>query len=703
MSQIPNPSLDKKSFNVDSNPLLHPYSAGTIPFDKILVHHYIPAIEEAIRIHNEEINDIINNPQTPDFENTIVAFEQSGLCLDHICLVFFNLLECNGTDEMLQLSEQIQSIVTEHTHNITLNEALFDRIALVWKQKEALSLDDEQSTLLKNTYDYFARHGATLVSEQRNRWKEINTELDTLSLRFSQNCLRSTHAYQLLLTQDSEVDGLPDFLLESMKGEASRADQQGWLVTLQAPCYRPFMTYAKRRDLREKLYRAYHSRASQGEFSNQEIIRRIVELRREKALLMEHTHFASYQLEDKMAKDAPTVIRFLHKLLDAYRPQALKDIRELEAFARSEEKDPDFILQPWDVQYYSERLKKERYDVSDELLKPYFPLPQVVEGIFGLAHTLYGLTFDRKSDIPLYHPDVEVYEVKDKNGHIGLLYTDFFPRTTKQSGAWMTEFKEQWKDADGKDNRPHISIVMNFTPPLNGQPALLTFDEVGTFLHEFGHALHGLLSRCTYRSLSGTHVAHDFVELPSQFMENYLTKKEFLVTFARHYQTQETIPDTLIDRIIRAKNFQAGYLCLRQLTFGLLDMAFHMQTAPLDSDFDLTDFERQATADTQILPTITGTWISCTFSHIFSGGYAAGYYGYKWSEVLDADAFAVFEKEGIFCSRTASRFRHLLERGGTISPDLLYRNFKGSAPSIEALMHRDGIENPMHTQSYTII
>lgn len=678
--------------SISDNPLL---SSGetlykAIPFDKIELAHYMPAIKYAIQSHNDEIAQIITQSEPPTFENTIETYECSGRLLDRVTAIFFNLLECDGTEEMMQLSEEIQPLISDHANDITLNEALFERISTVWQQRKELSLSDEQNMLLKEVYKGFTLSGAALKGEARDKWRKISLQLDSLTLQYGQNVLKATQAYRLRLTSEEELIGLPSFVVQSLREEAEKAGEEGWTVTLHAPSYRPFMTYSARRDLRKQLYLAFSSRATQEPHSNIPLIKQIVNLRHEKASLMQKDHFAALRLENTMAKTAPTVHALLDSLHTAYAPSAHQDIEEVTAFAREHSGDSEFVVQAWDFLYYSELLKKEKYAVDDALLKPYFPLASVTEGIFGLANRLYGLTFTQAPEVAKYHGEVIVYRVDDEKGnYIGLLYTDFFPRATKQSGAWMTEYKGQWIEKEGHNSRPHVSIVMNFSRPTADMPSLLTYDEVSTFLHEFGHALHGLLAQCTYSSLSGTNVAHDFVELPSQFMENFLTQREFLDTFARHYETGEAIPDALIQSLLKARNFQAGYLCLRQLTFGMLDMAYHTVTEEFDTD--VFTFENQAIAATRLLPEVQSSLISSSFSHIFAGGYAAGYYGYKWSEVLDADAFAVFEKEGLFNPHIAKRFRYLLEKGGSVEPDELYRQFKGDDPTVEALMKRDGI------------
>jgi len=680
---------------------------GAFPFDQLQTEHYLPAIKAGIQQQQQEIDAIVNNPEEPTFENTIVALENTGRMLNRVCSIFYNLLECNGTDEMHKISEEAQPLVSEHSLNVSLNEPLFARIQQVWEkstvngqQSPDCPLNTEQFRLLKETYDGYLRSGATLQGADRERWRAINTELDSLTLAFGQNVQKATAAWTYQLNPETDLAGLPGFVTEALK-------QKDYKIGLLATDYRPFMTYSSRRDLREMLAKAYGARCVGGEFDNTDNMRRIAVLRQEKAALLGFETFAHYRLDDTMAHTPEAVNGLLNQLLEAYRLPAQADVKEVADYARRKDGITDF--RGWDFSYYSELLKTEKYNVNDAQIKPYFPLENVKKGVFGLANRLYGITF-HKLDVPTYYDEVECFEVLDADSsYLGLLYTDFFPREIKRPGAWMTEFKGQWREADGSDSRPHISIVMSFSKPI-GQPgdsiytpALLTYDETETFLHEFGHSLHGLLTKCTYPSLSGTSVAHDFVELPSQFNENFLGKKEFLDTFAADYKTGEQIPQQLIDRLHEAQNYQAAYACLRQLSFGMLDMAFHsLGKGQEASDVreitqrypqlaDVEAFEMQAMEPTRLLPHTEGAMMSPSFTHIFSGGYAAGYYGYKWAEVLDADAFAVFEKEGLFNPDTAKRFRHLLESGDSVDPAELYRQFKGSDPDIKALMRRDGI------------
>lgn len=701
--------------DMTNNPFLEEWTLpyGAIPFDKISIEHYMPAIEAGIEAENKEIDAIVNNPEAPTFANTVEALGQTGRLLNRVAGVFFNLVECNGTEEMLELSEKLQPILTEHSLHISLNEALFKRIKTVWdNQHDDQSLTVAQRRLLKDVYDGYVRSGATLEGEARERWREITSSLDSLSLAYGQNVQKATGSWSYTLSEEKgELEGLPEFVKQSLK-------DNDYKLTLLAPSYRPFITYSSRRDLREMAWRAYNTRCVGGEYDNIDNMRQIVLLRQERAQLLGYKTFADYRLESTMAKTPATVNGLLNQLLEAYKPAALNDVREVEAYAHKHGLAAGDTLQPWDFSYYSEMLKTEKYSINDATIKPYFPLEEVKKGVFGLAGKLYGVSF-RKLDVPVYHPEVECFEVIDADSSfLGLLYTDFFPREVKRPGAWMTEFKGQWQEPDGTDSRPIIQIVMSFSKPIGtpGEegytPALLTYDECTTFLHEFGHSLHGLLTKCKYASQSGTSVAHDFVELPSQFNENFMRQKEFLDDFARNYKTGEAIPQELINNLQRANNFQAGYLCLRQLSFGMLDMAFHTigdktlsQNAAVAASQEhlvmnddatklpstIEEFEVTAMAPTAILPHVEGSMMGSAFTHIFSGGYAAGYYGYKWAEVLDADAFAVFEREGLFNKETAKRFRHLLESGDAIAPDELFREFKGGDPDIKALMKRDGI------------
>lgn len=675
-----------------SNPFLSKYRTpySTAPFDKIKTEHYEPAFEAGIRQHQQEIDAIVNQRSIPTFENTIEALDRSGDLLTRVSSVFFALLSAESNDEMMEISQRISPKLSEHSNNINLNEGLFQRVKAVYDNREKMNLTPEQTMLLNETYNGFVRSGANLSGTDKERYRQLSSELSQLTLTFGQNVLKETNRFSMLLTDETALEGLPDDIIEAAAELAREEGKEGWLFNLSYPSYVPFMKYSSRRDLREKMYRAYNSRCTGGEYNNLDIMKRIAEVRLEIARLMGKNTYAEYALERRMAQNSQNVYNLLNQLLEAYTPTALQEVKEVQGFAIGKE-GKNITLMPWDWSYYADKLKNAKYDLNDEMLKPYFELENVKKGIFGLATDLYGITFQKNEAIPVYHPEVEAFEVKDADGRmLAILYTDFHPRSGKRSGAWMTEFKGQWREENGEDSRPHITIVMNFTRPSGNQPALLTYDEVETFIHEFGHALHGMFANTTYPSLSGTNVYRDFVELPSQIMENWLSEKAFLDCFAVHYQSGEKIPAALVQKIRDAGNFNVGYACLRQLSFGLLDMAWHTITAPIDTD--VATFEQQATASTQILPTVEGTVTGAQFSHIFSGGYAAGYYSYKWAEVLDADAFSLFQERGIFDQKTATSFRkNILEKGGTEPPMELYKRFRGSEPSIEALMRRDGI------------
>lgn len=675
------------------NPLLEEFKTphSTPPFDKIELKDYKPAVDEAIKRHQAEIDAIISQKAAPDFENTIVALDRSGRLLESVTSIFFNLLNAESNDEMMELSQELSPILSEHSNNISLNEKLFERIKSVYDKRASLNLTREQQTLLENTYKSMQRKGANLKGKERDRYRELTMKLDKLSLTYGQNLLKASNSFELLLTDEADLAGLPESAREGAKMRAENKGKEGYLFNLSYPSFFPFMKYSSRRDLREKMYRAYNTRSLGGEFDNRENVRDIVETRKEIANLLGFKDWASYVLDNRMAKNSKNVYDLLDKLLAAYKPVAEKEVAEIREFAQKSE-GQNIDIMPWDWNYYSEKLKDAKYDLNDEMLKPYFELEKVKSGVFGLAERLYGLKFKRNTDIPVYHKDVEAFEVFDsKDNYLGVLYTDYYPRDGKQNGAWKTSFKEQWREADGTDSRPHVSLVMNFTHPTKDKPALLTYDEVGTFLHEFGHSLHTLLSRCTYSSLSGTSVLRDFVELPSQIMENWLDEKEFLDTFAAHYQTGEKMPKELIDKIVAASQYHSAYSCVRQLSFGYLDMGWHTLSDTIPTD--VIAFEYKAMSPTHILPTVDGTGMSCQFSHIFDGGYAAGYYGYKWAEVLDADAFSLFKKNGIFDRKTADSFRtNILEKGGSDDPMTLYKNFRGQEPSIDAIMQRDGVK-----------
>ena len=689
------------------NPLLlsawtTPYA--TVPFNDINIADFEPAIREAIKMHEAEIKQIIDNPNPPTFENTIEALEISGRLLERVSTIMENQLGAETCDELQQIAETTTPLLTEHYNNITFDKALFERVKSVYEKQSALL--PVQAKLLQDTYDSFVRHGANLSATEQDSYRELSEKLSLQSLRYGQNILKETAAFSLHLTDEEETDGLPQTALYAAAEEAKRRGLEGWVFTLQAPSFMPFMKYAKRRELRQKLYEAYTARCTHNdEYNNTPIAAEIADLYRQMAQLQGYTTYADYVLEQRMAEKRENVYELLTKLLQAYRPAAEKEIAEIKALAQEKDALADDFA-PWDTAYYANLLKERDYALDDEQLRPYFKLEYVIDGVFGLATRLYGITFRSRTDIAVYHPDVTVSEVLDADGSLlGILYLDFFPRESKRPGAWMTEYKGQWHEKEctahqtkSVDSRPHVSLVMNFTKPTADTPSLLTLGEVETFLHEFGHALHGLFADSTYKSLSGTNVYWDFVELPSQFMENFLTEQEFLNTFARHYVTGKPLPEELIARIIKARNFGEATACLRQLNFGLLDMAWYTQTEQnpaLHREEDMLRFEQQATADTRLLP-LRGSEkpMSVQFSHIFAGGYSAGYYSYKWAEVLDADAFSLFQERGIFDKETAQSFRrNILGRGGEEHPLTLYTRFRGRKPTIDALLKRTGIRH----------
>lgn len=666
---------------------------GTVPFDRIAVEHYAPAIREGIRRQNEEIDAIVHNPAPANFQNTILALELSGELLRRVETVFDNLLSAETNDAMQDLAKELMPLLSEHANNITLNEHLFERVKTAYEHRNDEALTAEQRKLTEDTYEGFVRSGANLQGADKEKYRDLSRQLSLLTLQFSENNLKETNDYQLVLTDNSQLKGLPESAIEAARETAKEKGQGGWIFTLQAPSYVPFLTYADDRELRKELYMAYNTKCTHpNACNNQEIVKQLVNTRLEIARLLGYKDYASYKLERRMAQNSENVYRLLRQLLEAYKPTALKEFAEVQAVAR-EEQGEDFVLMPWDWSYYSQKLKDRKFNINDEMLRPYFELENVKKGVFGLATRLYGITFRKNPEIPVYHKDVDAYEVFDRDGSfLAVLYTDFHPRAGKRSGAWMTSYKGQWIDQrTGENSRPHVSLVMNFTKPTQDKPALLTFGEVETFLHEFGHSLHGMFANSTYESLSGTNVYWDFVELPSQFMENFATEKEFLHTFARHYQTGELIPDELVQRLIDARNFNVAYACLRQVSFGLLDMAWYTRTTPFEGD--VRTYEKKAWAEAQILPQLEETCMSTQFSHIFAGGYAAGYYSYKWAEVLDADAFSLFRQKGIFNPEVAQSFReNILSKGGTEHPMTLYKRFRGQEPTIDALLIRNGIK-----------
>lgn len=676
------------------NPLLQPYHTlhDTTPFDRIRLEDYEPAIRKGMEAEDAEIQQIIDNPEAPTFENTVLALEQSGKLLDRVTTVLFNLMSAETCDELDAIAEKLMPELSEHANNISLNEKLFDRIKQVYQQKDRLTLTQEEQRLLEKTYDGFQRNGANLSEKDKETYRNLSMELSSLTLKFSQNHLKETNKYELVLTDEADLEGLPESTREAAALTAKEKGKEGWGITLQAPSYVPFMKYSKRRDLRKQLYLAYNTQCTHDdEFNNEEIVKKLVNLRMQIAQLLGFTDYADYVLRKRMAEDSTHVYKLLNDLLEAYTPKALQEVEEIKQLACKQE-GTDFQLMPWDFSYYAETLKEQKYALNEEELRPYFELEQVKQGVFGLATKLYGITFKENKDIPVYHPDVQAYEVFDRDGsYLAVLYTDFHPRAGKRSGAWMTSYKEQWIESDGTNSRPHVSVTMNFTKPTAEKPALLTFSEVNTFLHEFGHALHGMFANTRFQCMSGTNVYWDFVELPSQIMENFAIEKEFLNTFARHYQTGEPIPETLIQRIIDASNFNVAYACLRQVSFGLLDMAWYTRQTPFEGD--VKAYEKEAWKKAQVLPQPEETCMSVQFGHIMSGGYSAGYYSYKWAEVLDADAFSVFKEKGIFNTDVARSFReNILSKGGTEHPMTLYKRFRGQEPTIDALLKRNDIK-----------
>ncbi len=675
-----------------NNPLLGDFTTphNAPPFDKIKNEHYLPALEAGIKQGEQEVAAIKNNPEEPTFENTIVALDQVGRLLGRNAGIFFNLLSSETNDELQNIAQQVSPMLTNFQNDISLDPVLFERIKVVFDQKDQLELTPEQEMLLQNSYDGFVRSGANLSDKDKEKFREISTELSKLSLDFGENVLKETNAYEKHITDKDMLAGLPESALEAAAGKAKAKDKEGWLFDISMPSYLAVMKYADNRNLRKELYMAYGSKSFKGnEFDNQENVKRIVALRLEMSKLLGYDNYADYVLEQRMAMNPDGVYGLLNDLYEASYKVALQEKQEVQDYAETQGFDGE--LMPWDWSYYSEKLKVEKFDLNDEMLKPYFELSNVVDGVFGLATDLYGITFKENKDIPVYNEEVTAYEVFDADGKfLSVFYTDFHPRPGKRGGAWMNDFKGQWKEGD-VDSRPHVTIVMNFTRPTETKPALLTFSEVETFMHEFGHALHGMLANSTYSSLSGTNVYRDFVELPSQIMENWAVEKEFLDRFAKHYKTGETIPTELVQKIVDSQNYLAGYLSTRQLSFGYLDMAWHTLEKPYTGD--VKAFEENAWKKTQIFEPVDGICMSTQFGHLFAGGYAAGYYGYKWAEVLDADAFSVFKEKGLFNKEVAASFRkNILEKGGTEHPMELYKRFRGHEPTVDALLKRSGLK-----------
>ena len=680
------------------NPFLHPYGTphDAVPFDRIELADYEEAMMEGIRRDNESIDRIVNNPDEPTFENTIIPEDEvKGRkhyydLLDRVTTVFFNLLSAESNDDLEALAQKMSPILTRHANDVSLNPKLFARIKYVHDHHRELT--PEESMLLEKSYDGFVRSGALLDEKGKQRLRELTEEASRLSLTFSQNLLKENKAFELNITDEAKLDGLPDSVRETAAETARERGEKGWVFTLDAPSYVPFMMYSSQRDLRKKMYMA---RATQGTHdngnSNIEVCKRLINLRREMAQLLGYKTYADYVMKYRMASNVKNVYKLLDDLIENYKPTALKEQADIQALARKLEGD-DFEVMPWDSSYYSHKLKLEKFDLDPEMLRPYLEVSNVIKGVFGLATRLYGITFKERNDIPVYNPDVRTYEVSDTDGsYLALLYVDFHPRKGKQDGAWMTEYQGQWIERDGTNVRPHVSLVMNLSRPTADKPALLNLSEVETFLHEFGHSLHGMFANTRFESLSGTNVWWDFVEMPSQFMENYAVEKDFLHTFAFHYKTGEPMPDELIDKVVASRNFNAASACLRQVSFGLLDMAYYTLTEPFTAN--LMEFEKKAWAKAIITKQLPDTCMTTQFSHIMAGGYAAGYYSYKWAEVLDADVFSVFKKNGIFDRKTAQSFRdNILSRGGTEHPMVLYKRFRGQEPTIDALLERDGIK-----------
>lgn len=688
--------------SIRKNPFFEPYNTlhDTVPFDNIRVEDFEEAFLEGIRRDNEQIEKTINNPEKPTFDNTIINSEENKEgyydLLSRVSTVFFNLMSAETNDEIDALANKIQPILTKHANDVRLNEKLFERIKYVHRHHRRLT--PEEKMLLDNCYDGFVRSGALLDEKGKEKLRTLTEEASMLSLQFSQNLLKENKAYSLHITDESKLEGLPDTAKEAAAMTAKEQDKEGWIFTLDFPSYSPFMTYSKERELRKEMYMAKNTICTHDNSENNiEICKRLINLRREIAQLLGFKTYADYVLKNRMAGNARNVYRLLNQLIDAYKPAANKEVGDIERMALSDLKktqlpEEENCMQPWDFGYYSHKLQLKKYNLDSEMLRPYFELSKVIDGVFGLATRLYGITFKENSNIQVYHPDVKAYEVFDKDGsYLAVLYADFHPRKGKQSGAWMTEYQGQWISRKGENVRPHVSLVMNFSKPTEEKPALLTLGEVETFLHEFGHSLHGIFANSRFESLSGTNVWWDFVELPSQFMENYATEKEVLRTFAFHYETGEPIPDELIDRIMKSRNFMAAYGCMRQVSFGLLDMAYYTQKHAFEED--VIDFEKKAWEKAMVTKQIPETCMTVQFSHIMAGGYAAGYYSYKWAEVLDADAFSIFKKNGIFNPETAQSFReNILSKGGTEHPMTLYKRFRGGEPTIDALLKRNGIK-----------
>ena len=678
------------SCNNMGNPFLRESSLpfGAPEFDKIKTEHYLPAFEAGVAEGKAEIDAIVANQEEPTFENTIEAMEYAGQTLNKVAGIFFNLMEAHTNDEMQAIAEKVSPMLTEFSMYTSLNAPLFEKVKAVYEKKDSLGLDADQMRLLEDTYKGFVRSGANLSDEDKEVYSKLSTELSLATLQFSKNVLDATNAFTLHVTDSADLAGLPEYVKAMGAETAKEKELDGWAFTLAYPSFGPFMKYSENRDLRKQMWVAYNTRAVGGEFDNNEVVKKIVDLKMQKIKLLGYETYADYALEERMAKDRKTVTDFINSLLVPSIPFAKKDVAEVQKYAKANGFTE--TLMPWDFSFWSERLQKEKYSLNEELLKPYFQLENCIDAVYGLATRLYGITFHELDNVPVYQEDVKVYEVKNADGsHLALLYADFFPRASKRGGAWMTEFRGQ-SIRNGVEYRPFINIVMNFTKPTADTPSLITHSELTTFLHEFGHALHGILAQGRYPSLTGTGVSRDFVELPSQIMENWAYEPEYLNTFAKHYQTGEAIPMELIDKIVAAKNYLAGYAQVRQLHFGLLDMAWHtLDVLPTESTIE---FEQKVLAPYLVIPSVPGCGSSNAFSHIFSGGYSAGYYSYKWAEVLEADAFSLFKEKGIFNSEVSNAFRkEILEKGGMEDEAVIYRNFRGHDPQPEALMEKLGL------------
>lgn len=680
-----------------TNPFFEQYNTphNVVPFNRIQTSDYEEAFMEGIRRDEEEIDKIINDPEEPTFDNTIIRVDNENGdnyydLLSRVSNVFSCMLSAETNDELDELAQKMSPILTKHANDVRLNEKLFKRIKQVYDNHRELT--PEEKMLMNNCYDGFVRSGALLDEAGKDKLRKLTEEAGILSLQFSQNLLKENKAFELHITDEQQLDGLPNTARDAAAQAAKDKKENGWIFTLDFPSFSPFMTYSTQRELRHRMYMERNTECThENSENNIDICTRLINLRREIAQLLGYGTYADYVLRHRMASNVDNVYKLLENLIEAYKPTAVEEVKEIEKMAKTIEGD-DFNLEPWDFSFYSHKLKMEKYNIDAEMLRPYFELSKVIKGVFGLATTLYGITFKENKDIPVYHPDVKAYEVFDKDGsYLAVFYADFHPRKGKQGGAWMTEFQGQWIDNKGINVRPHVSVVMNLTKPTDEKPALLTLGEVETFLHEFGHSLHGMFANTRFESLSGTNVWWDFVELPSQFMENYAIEKEFLRTFAFHYETGEALPDELIERIVRSRNFMSAYGCLRQVSFGLLDMAYYTKSEEFKEE--LIQFEKKAWEKAIVTKQLPNTCMTVQFSHIMAGGYSAGYYSYKWAEVLDADAFSAFKNNGIFDQKTAQSFRdNILSKGGTEHPMTLYKRFRRQEPTIDALLERDGIK-----------